>query len=82
MRPPHEIYSAQHDDRLFKTRGYLSQRKAVAYIIGEVLNLALLVVVGEYHRAPFLLQTLNLFLKVDSRLYRSVDVTFFCIHNG
>jgi hypothetical protein len=52
----HEVNAAEDDDLRLGACGFLRQREAVADEISDVLDLALLVVVGEDDRVELLLQ--------------------------
>ena len=52
----HEVDAAERDHVAVDLRGGLRERERVAHEVGEVLDLGLLVVVGEQHRVALFLE--------------------------
>lgn len=59
-RLPHEMHSAEHNHPVGKITGLAGQRKRVAHHIGQILNLAVGIVMGHDGGVAFLLEALNL----------------------
>ena len=61
----HEVHAGEDDDLGVGLRGFLAQAQAVPHVVGDVLDVALLVVVGQDDGLALVLEPLDLLKEVE-----------------